>query len=187
MWLKCKAGGVKRWRISCLFAPAVDLAHCSNNGKDEMQFFMILLPPWLLNALVDVQWTAAKRVSTCQQQQIHEVSVLWMPNYPKLGESAADTEQHRAERKDCKAWVWTNGSNSNNCWSQSPACFLNLGLSWYCLCHWWQCNGMCMVGRLHFWGVGFIYLIENKKWILTRGKEKLIGTTRFVCYSACRL
>jgi len=35
---------------------------------------------------------------------------------------------------------------------------------------------MYAVGRL-----GFIHLIENKKLILTRGKQKLIGTRQFEC------
>lgn len=130
----------------------------------------------------------AKHVFTCQpQQQSCEVDVLWTPNYPKLGQPAGNTEQCRAERKDHKSWGWKKASN--NFWSQSESCsslFLEYWLSWDCLCLWWQRNGMYVVGRLHFWRLSFIQLMQNKKRIWTRGKEKLMGTMWFVCYSACR-
>lgn len=47
--------------MSCLSAPAVHLARCRNDEKDERLSFLLFVPLWLWKALVNVQQPAAEQ------------------------------------------------------------------------------------------------------------------------------
>lgn len=150
-WLKCKAGGVTKWRISCLFAPAVDLAHCINNRKDEMKFFIILLSPWLLNAWVDVQWTAAKQSVFLPASSGSKFvnSVVYgcqiTPKWENLQQtrSAVESKEKTTKRGAEKTGLIVTAEASLNC---SPTHFLNFGFPGIACatgdsvtgCTWWE-------------------------------------------------
>lgn len=147
-----------------------------------MYFFLLFQPLWLWNALVDVQWTAAKQSMFSPASNSSKVVELMF--YEDQITSSWDNLQEMQKEKTTKLGA---EKNSNNFWSQSESfssLFLKSWLSWDCLCLWWQCTGMYVLGRLHFWRLSFIQLMKNKSWILTGGKEKLMGTMWFVCYSA---
>lgn len=140
-----------------------------------MYFFLLFQPLWLWNALVDVQWTAAKQSMFLPASNSSKVVKLMF--YEGQTTPSWDNLQEMQKEKTTKLG---GEKNSNNFQSQSESfssSFLKSWLSWDCLCLWWQCNGMYVVGKLHFWRLSFIQLMKNQRWILTRGKEKLMGTT----------
>lgn len=107
------------------------LAHCSNDEKDEMYFFLLFLPLWLWNALVDVQRTAAKQSMFLPASHSSKVVKLMFyerqitPSWDNLQEIQNSVEQKEKTTKvgGEKKPAITFGASL----SPAPVCFLNLG------------------------------------------------------------